>query len=67
MSNSKILTKTLPDFSLSFSRLSDPRRIKRGNFKYPLEEILFLVISAVISDAKNWSQIQVFAESKLEL
>jgi len=66
MPNSKTLTKTLPDFSLSFSRLSDPRRIKRGNFKYPLEEILFLVISAVISDAKNWSQIQVFAESKLE-
>lgn len=36
----------------------------KGNFLYPLEEILFLTISAIVSDAKSWEQIRVFAEDQ---
>jgi len=46
--------------------LPDPRRTNKGNFIYPLEELLFLTISTVISDAKSWEQIRVFAESKVD-
>ena len=52
-------------FSKIFSQLSDPRRTTKGNFLYPLVEILFLTISAVISDAKSWEQIRVFAEDQI--
>lgn len=66
MPNSTTTPKSFPGFPESFSTLADPRRTTRGNFKYPLEEILFLTISAAISDSTNWSQIHVFGESKLE-
>ena len=65
MPNANSTPKTFPSFSNSFSSLTDPRRTGRGNFRYPLKEIMFLVISAVISDTYNWSQIQAFGESKL--
>lgn len=52
-------------FTKIFSQLSDPRRTTKGNFLYPLVEILFLTISAVISDAKSWEQIRVFAEDQI--
>ena len=66
MPNSTKAPKSFSGFSESFSTLTDPRRTKRGNFKYPLEEILFLTISAAVSDSTNWSQIHVFGESKLD-
>jgi len=58
--------QNFPSFSKHFSKLPDPRRTNRGHFLYPLEEILFLTISAVVSDAKSWEQIRVFAEDKLD-
>jgi hypothetical protein len=33
--------------------MNDPRRTNKGNHKYPLNEILLLVISAVISGANG--------------
>ena len=47
-----------------FSDLKDPRveRTKR----YPLIEILFLVISAVISGCDGWKSIHDFGKIKLE-
>ena len=54
------------NFSRFFTSLPDPRRTNKGNYLYPLEEIVFLVVSAVVSDAKSWEQLRVFAETKLD-
>lgn len=45
--------------------LKDPRRMSKGNFKYPLKEIFFLVISAVISGTEDWHGIDLFGKAKL--
>jgi len=62
-------TKKTPEYSTVFtsyfSSLKDPRRTNKGNFYYPLQEILFLTISAVISGADGWVSISQFGESKL--
>lgn len=55
-----------PCFTRHFSTIEDPRRTDRGNFLYPIEEILFLTISAVISNFKTYGQICLFGEEKLE-
>ena len=52
-------------FSNSFLTLEDPRRTTNGNFIYSLDEILFLVISAVISGSNTWVAIENFGQSKL--
>ena len=53
-------------FMSEFSNLTDPRRTNKGNFTYPLNEILFLTISAVVSGMKGWSDIALFGKLKLE-
>ena len=53
-------------FIRHFENMNDPRRTTKGNYYYPLEEILFLVISAVISGANGWTSIELFGKSKLE-
>lgn len=50
---------------IAISELKDPRRVKKGNFIYPLNEIFFLVISAVISGTEDWTGIALFGENKL--
>mgnify|MGYP001299259952 CR=1 FL=1 len=52
-------------FTKYFSQLNDPRRTSKGNYFYPLNEILFLTIAAVISGADNYTAIQAFGDSKL--
>ena len=44
-------------FTKYFSLLKEPRRTKNGNFQYPLEEILFLTISSMISGCMAVSEI----------
>jgi predicted transposase YbfD/YdcC len=53
-------------FTKNFSTLTDPRRITKGNFQYPLEEILFLNISAIISGFTEWKEIVYFGEEKID-
>ena len=48
-----------------FKDMTDPRRINKGNYYHPLNEILFLVISAVISGADGWTSIELFGKAKL--
>lgn len=52
-------------FIKSFNKMNDPRRTNKGNHHYPLNEILFLVISAVISGANGWTSIETFGKAKL--
>ena len=52
-------------FINAFEEMNDPRRTDRGNHIYPLAEILFLVISAVISGANGWTAIELFGKAKL--
>ncbi len=47
-----------------FSNLSDPR--VTGRTDYPLLEIVFLCISAVVSGFDGWESIEDFGHSKLE-
>lgn len=53
-------------FSHYFSGVKDPRRTNRGHFLYPLEEILFLCVSAVLSGMDDWTSISMFGRTKLE-
>jgi len=48
-----------------FEEMTDPRRTNKGNYYHPLNEILFLVISAAISGADGWTSIEVFGKAKL--
>lgn len=52
-------------FSYYFSGMKDPRRTSKGHHLYPLEEILFLCISAVISGMDDWTSICMFGHLKL--
>ncbi len=52
-------------FSRYFSGMKDPRRTSKGHHLYPLEEILFLCISAVISGMDDWTSITMFGHLKL--
>ena len=66
MTYSKSTQKSHAVFQDYFKDLEDPRRTSKGNHLYPLEEILFLCISAVISGADNWTAIQTFGNTKLD-
>lgn len=47
--------------------MADPRRRHKGNFKYPLEEILFLGLSASLSGVyEDFHQVVIFGEQRLE-
>lgn len=48
-----------------FRHIPDPRR-PQGNFRYPLEEIFFLVISAVVSGLEDWVHIEEFGNDQLD-
>jgi predicted transposase YbfD/YdcC len=65
MRSSNFLRDSNSVFHRSFSSLPDPRRTSKGHFRYPLDEILFLVISAVVSGADGWVSIHDFGVSKL--
>lgn len=65
MRSSKSLRDSNSVFHTSFSTLRDPRRTTKGHFQYPFDEILFLVISAVLSGADGWVPIQAFGKTKL--
>lgn len=52
-------------FDTLFSELKDPRRTTSGHYYYPLNEILFLTITAVLSGFETWSLIQIFGEEKI--
>jgi predicted transposase YbfD/YdcC len=58
-------TQNFPIFCEYFSTLKDPRRTIKGHYFYPLEEILFLCVSAVVSGALDWTAIGSFGHSKL--
>jgi predicted transposase YbfD/YdcC len=49
-----------------FDPLKDPRRTNRGNHQHLLADMVFLVISAVISGAVDWTHIEVFGKSQID-
>lgn len=52
-------------FTDCFSNLKDPRRIIKGNYLYPFNEILFLTISSVVSGCQTWEDVHYFGCEKL--
>lgn len=66
MRSSNCLRNSNSVFHTSFSSLPDPRRTTKGHFHYPLDEILFLVISAVLCGADGWVSINTFGKLKLD-
>jgi predicted transposase YbfD/YdcC len=58
--------ETIPNslFTKHFSTLKEPRRTSKGNFQYPLDEILFLTISAITCGWDDWEDIIYFGEVK---
>ena len=49
-----------------FGQMKDPRRTTKGNLKHQLVDIIFLVISAVVSGCNDWETIEVFGESQID-
>lgn len=66
MPNCNDTPKIKRGFSAYFSELKDPRRVMKGNHLYPLEELLFLSIAAVVSGADSWTSISYFGRTKLD-
>lgn len=54
----------MPDFMTYFSAIKDPR-IERCK-KHKLLDILFLTVSAVLSGAQGWEDIEEFAHAKID-
>lgn len=63
LSNSEYIAHQV--FCPYFSSMKDPRRTNKGHHLYPLEEILFLCISAVVSGMDDWTSITMFGHLKL--
>ncbi len=57
--------ETKPAFLSHFEALDDPRQ--QAKVLYPLDEVLLLVLCAVISGADNWTVIALYGEKKLDL
>lgn len=53
-------------FITSFNTLKDPRRINKGNIKYPLIEILFLTVSSVLCGYSDYVLIEDFGNANLK-
>ena len=53
-------------FVSHFALLKDPRRTTKGNLIYPLNEILFLVMSSVLCGHSDYICIEDFGEQNLE-
>lgn len=51
-------------FQAEFDQIKDPR--KAGQVIYPLNEVLFLILTAVISDCNEWEEIEDFGLDQLE-
>jgi predicted transposase YbfD/YdcC len=65
MINANKLTEQCAEFTTYFETLKDPRRENRGNHRHLLSDMVFLVISAVISGAVDWTHIEVFGKSQI--
>ena len=61
----ELTEKISKNFHLHFSSLKDPRRTSHGHHIYPLEEILFLVVSSAVSGWIHWTEIEGFGKDKL--
>lgn len=48
-----------------FGDIDDPRQVAK--ILYPFEEILLLVLCAVISGADNWTSIALYGQKKLDV
>ena len=66
MTSSKHAQKKYPVFQEIFDGLPDPRRSNKGNYIYPLNELLFLTIAGVISGMDGWTAISNFGKIKLD-
>lgn len=49
-----------------FSEMKDPRRKTKGNFRHDLMDMIFLVVSAVVSGANDWQHIEEFGEQQID-
>jgi len=58
-------TPTAPSFLTHFQAVEDPR--EEAKISYPLDEILLLVLYAVISGADSWTSIAFYGQKKPEL
>lgn len=52
------------EFLEHFKKLEDPRQVRKST--YPLDEILFLVLCAVLSGADDWVAIALYGRKKLD-
>jgi len=66
MAISESTQKKHPIFQEIFTNLPDPRRSDKGNYTYPLDEILFLCLSGAISGMDSWTAICNFGRIKLD-
>lgn len=66
MASNDPVSHTSSLFTEHFSTLKEPRRTTKGNFQYPLDEILFLTISAIIGGFDDWEDIVYYSKLKID-
>lgn len=60
-----MFNKNKEAFIACFQEIDDPRADEK--LVYPLDEIIFLVISSVLSSAESWGEIIKYGKNKLSL
>jgi predicted transposase YbfD/YdcC len=60
-----MLARSKDEFISLFKELEDPRQDEK--VLYPLDEILFLLVSGVLACAESWDLLVLYGENKLEL
>lgn len=54
------------NFKRIFGQLKDPRRVRRGNYRHALDEILFLAVTSAICGIVDWDEMEMFGKSQIE-
>lgn len=49
-----------------FKKIKEPRRMDKGNFKYPLQEIVFIAVTSSICGISDWEQMHFFAKNEMD-
>ena len=53
-------------FSAILGKIKDPRRLNRGNYIYPLEEIMFVAVASSICGITEWEDMEEYCHEKLD-
>jgi predicted transposase YbfD/YdcC len=54
------------NFSIILGKIKDPRRLNRGNYIYPLLEIMFVAVASAVCGITEWQDMEDFGNEKID-